>query len=274
MRKLNYKLIASDFDGTLIDDNQQISGKVKNAINEYVACGGIFCVCTGRMLRSILPQARALGLRGLVVAYQGTVIADIESGKILKFGGMEYEDVAYICRVLEELNQPINVYCGDSLYTNIPKDNEYLQMYERIVCVDAEYVSNKISEFVIQKKLFCQKVAVLVAPDKQEELFNNLLNRLGDKFDVTCSASVLIEISPISDNKGEAVNFLANHYGIPIEKTVAVGDNLNDLSMVKVAGVGVAVANASDKLKEAADFISVSNNDGAIVQIIEKFGFA
>lgn len=274
MKKLNYKLIASDFDGTLIDDNQQISEKVKSAINEYVASGGIFCVCTGRMLCSILPQARSLGLKGLVVAYQGTVIADIESGKIIKFGGIEYKDVVHICRVLEELNQPVNVYCGDTLYTNIPKDNEYLQTYERIVCVDAVYAGDKISEFVKSKKLFCQKVAVLVAPDKREELYSRISSRLGDRFDVTCSASVLIEISPLCDNKGEAVKYLANHYNIPVEKTVAAGDNLNDLSMIKVAGIGVAVNNAASKLKEFADFVSVSNNDGAIAQIIEKFGFA
>lgn len=274
MKKLNYKLIASDFDGTLIDDNQQISGKVRAAINDYVACGGIFCVCTGRMLRSILPQARDSGLKGLVVAYQGTIIADIESGRIIKTGGMEYADVAHICRTLEELNQPINVYCGDTLYTNIPKDNPYLKTYERIVCVDAEYAGNKISEFVTRKKLFCQKVAVLVAPDEQEELYSKLVKLLGDKFDVTCSATVLIEISPLTDNKGEAVKYLAEYYGIPIEKTVAMGDNLNDLSMIKAAGLGVAVANATEKLKQAADFVSVSNNEGAVAQIIEKFGFA
>ncbi|MDE6356056.1 MAG: Cof-type HAD-IIB family hydrolase [Clostridia bacterium] len=274
MKELNYRLIASDFDGTLIDDNQQISQKVRAAISDYVACGGVFCVCTGRMLRSILPQTRDLGLKGLVIACQGTVIADIESGKIIKFGGMKYEDVAHICRTLEELNQPINVYCGDALYTNIPKDNPYLQTYERIVCVEAEYSGNKISEFIAENKLFCQKVAVLVAPNEREALYIKLVKLLGNKFDVTCSASVLIEISPLGDNKGEAVKFLAGHYGIPIEKTIAMGDNLNDLSMIKAAGLGVAVANATDKLKEAADFISISNNDGAAAQIIEKFGFA
>lgn len=273
MKKLNYRLIASDFDGTLIDDKQQISEKVRAAISNYVECGGIFCVCTGRMLRSILPQARSLGLKGLVVAYQGTIIADIESGKIIKSGGMEYADVELICRTLEELNQPINVYCGDTLYTNIPKDNPYLQTYERIVCVEAEYAGDKMSEFVTESKLYCQKVAVLVSADKQEELYKKLSELLGNKFDVTCSATVLIEISPISDNKGEAVKYLANHYGIPIEKTIAMGDNLNDLPMVKIAGLGVAVANATEKLKQAADFISVSNNDGAVAQIIEKFGF-
>lgn len=274
MKDLNYKLIVSDFDGTLINDEQQILPSVKNAIESYVAAGGIFAVCTGRMLCCILPRVRELGLKGLVVACQGTVIADIESGELLKYGGMEYKDVAGICRNIKELGHPVNVYSGDDLYTDIPKDNEYLQMYERIVGIDSQYVEENIADFVIKKKLFCQKVAILVAPAQREELYAELKRRLGNKFDVTCSASVLVEIAPITDNKGEAVKFLADKFGIPINKTVAAGDNLNDLTMIKVAGVGVAVGNATESLKAAADFVSVSNNDGAIAQIIEKFGFA
>ncbi len=274
MRKLNCKLIVSDFDGTLIDDNQQIPSAVKSAINGYVENGGIFAVCTGRMLCSILPRVRELGLEGLVIAYQGSVIADIESGKIIKRSGMPYESMVEICRTLEELNRPVNIYADNDLYTDIPKDNEFLQLYERIVGVEAEFIDGKISDFVEKKKLFCQKAAVLVNKNERDGLYNELQKRLGGKFDVTCSASVLVEISPITDNKGEALKFLAEHYNIPIEKTVAAGDNLNDLPMIKVAGVGVAVDNADRRLKAEADFVSVSNNEGALAQIIEKFGFA
>ncbi len=274
MKELNCKLIVSDFDGTLIDDNQKIPIEVSVAIEEYVACGGIFAVCTGRMLRSILPQVRSLNLKGLVIAYQGTVIAEIESGKIIKFGGIDYKGIAEICKTLEELNEPINVYADDVLYTNIPKDNKYLQLYESIVNVQAEYVSGLISEFVTDKKLFCQKVAVLVMPERREELYGVLCERLGEKYDVTCSASSLIEISPLSDNKGEALKFLAAQYSVPLEKCVAIGDNLNDLSMIKAAGIGVAVGNATKALKDAADYVSVTNNEGAVAKIIKKYGFA
>lgn len=273
MRKLNYKLIVSDFDGTLIDDNQQVLPEVRTAIKNYIDCGGVFAVCTGRMTCCILPRVREVGLKGLVVAYQGTVIADIESGKILKTGGISSENIAEICRNIKELGHPVNVYCGDDLYTDIPKDNKYLQMYEKIVGINAKYVDGDIAEYVLNNRLFCQKVAILVAHEEQAALYAELFRRLGDRFDVTCSAKVLIEISPLGDNKGEAVKFLANKFGIPIEKTVAAGDNLNDLSMIKVAGIGVAVGNATEDLKKAADFVSVSNNEGAIAQIIEKFGF-
>lgn len=273
MKKLNYELIVSDFDGTLIDDNQQVLPQVKKAIKKYIASGGIFAVCTGRMLCCILPRVRELGLEGLVVAYQGTVIGDIKSGNIIKYGGMKSADVAEICRNIEELGQPINVYCGDELYTSIPKDNEHLKLYEKIVGIDSQYVEGKVSDFVLENDLFCQKVAILVAHEEQAGLYAELCNRLGSRFDVTCSAKVLIEISPLSDNKGEGLKFIAKKFDIPIDKTVAVGDNLNDLSMIKVAGVGVAVGNATESLKKSADFVSVSNNEGAIAQVIEEFGF-
>lgn len=274
MRKLLNRLIVSDFDGTLIDDNQRILPQVKTAIDEYVASGGIFAVCTGRMLASILPQVRALGLKGIVVGHQGSVIAEIESGKIIKNGGIGYEGVAEICRTVEELNQPVNIYADEMLYTNIPKNNKYLQLYEKIIGVEATYVEGKISKFVEKNKLFCQKVAILVAENERDALYKKLCDSLGNKYDVTCSAKVLVEISPLNDNKGEAVKFLAKHFEIPLSSSVAIGDNLNDLPMIKTAGTGVAVGNADPVLKAAADFVTVSNNEGAVARIIEKFGFA
>ncbi len=274
MRKINYKLIVSDFDGTLIDDKQEISEKVKHKIAEYVAAGGIFAVCTGRILKSILPIVRGLDLKGLVIANQGAVIADIESGEIIKCTGINYNEAANVCSLLESMNQDFNIYCGDKIYTDTPKDNEYLKIYERIIGVETEQVKGKLSDFVKNNKLSCQKIACLVSESKRDELYKTLHEELADRFDVTCSAKVLVEVSKLGETKGEAVKFLCNRLNIPIDKCVACGDNLNDLSMIRVAGMGVAVKNGDNALKSEADFISVSNNEGAIAQIIEKFGFA
>ena len=274
MKKIKYKLIVSDFDGTLLTSTDEILQSVKSAISEYVACGGIFAVCTGRMLCSILPRVRELGLKGIVVAHQGTVIAEIESGKILKYGGLESSDVSVICKSIEKFGHCVNVYSGDVIYTDLPKHNKYLNQYEKIIGVEAHSVTEMpLSEYVLKNNLFCQKVASLLPQSERDALYNNLLKDLGERFDVTCSASVLVEISPRSDNKGEALKFIANYFNIDISSTVAIGDNLNDLSMVKASGVGVAVENATQALKDAADFVTVSNDEGAVAKIIEKFGF-
>lgn len=273
MRKLKNKLIVSDFDGTLITSEQEILPQVQTAINDYIKNGGIFAVCTGRMAASILPRVRKLGLNGIVIAQQGTVIAEIESGKLLKYGGMDYTEIAHICSELEELNRPINIYCGDDLYTNMKKSEKALQLYEKIIGIEAISVEGKLSEFVKAERLFCQKVSCLVAQNERDELYSELKKRLNDKFDVTCSASVLVEVSPKNDNKGAALEYLAEYYKIPLNQTVAVGDNMNDIPMILAAGTGIAVSNADEQLKSVADFVCSSNNEGAIAQVIEKYGY-
>ena len=211
MRELNYKLIVSDFDGTLLSDKYDIPESVKVKISEYVEAGGVFAVCTGRMLKSILPQVRALNLKGIVVAYQGTVIADIESGKLLKNGGFSTEKAVEICACLEKIGANINVYSGENLYTNVPADNPYLKQYESITGVNAISVTDMpISEFVKKNKLYCQKTASLVFPNEREELYKKVNAAVGEEFDVTCSAAVLVEVSPKGDDNGAELKYLAD----------------------------------------------------------------
>ncbi len=275
MKRINCGLIVSDFDGTLLTNSHTVPQKVKSAIDEYVNAGGIFAVCTGRMLASILPQVRALGLKGLVAAYQGTVIADIESGKIIKNGGFSLEQAEEVCAVLEGRGEPINVYADNIMYTDLPEDNELLNIYEKITGIYAQFVHGcKMSEFVRKNRLYCQKIVSVIMPDKKLPLYNYLVEKLGDRYEVTYSASVLVEVSPKGDDKGQALKYLANHYNVPIEKTVAVGDNLNDLPMIKAAGIGVAVDNAVPELKREASVVCASCNEGGVAEIIEKYGFA
>ena len=100
MRKINYPLIISDFDGTLLRTDGTISAETKSAIDGYIAAGGTFGICTGRMTGSILPRAKELGLKGLVSSYQGSVITDIESGKLLVDGYIPAENAAEILSLI------------------------------------------------------------------------------------------------------------------------------------------------------------------------------
>ena len=274
MRTINYPLIISDYDNTLTNAKNQIPKEVRKAIKEYVECGGIFAICTGRMLRSIMPQAKRLGLNGLLAANQGIVIADIGSGKLIKNCGMTADETAYVCRSIEKLNQHINLYSGDNLYTDIPKNNKYLKQYEKIVQIKSIHMDGKASDFALKSNLTYQKVAILIDPNKRQKVYESLSNELGDKFDVTCSANVLVEVSPYGETKGKAVEFLAKHYGVPIDKTIAVGDNLNDLTMIEAAGIGACVGNGVEELKRAANYVSLPSCKGGIAQIIERYGFA
>ncbi|MCD7728610.1 MAG: Cof-type HAD-IIB family hydrolase [Clostridia bacterium] len=273
MRKINYRLIVSDFDGTLLPRDGIIPERVKNAINEYVENGGIFAVCTGRMTASILPRVRELGLKGLVVAYQGTVIADIESGKILKKGALSCDQGIEVCKVIESKGKTINAYADEKLYTTAKNDNRLIKKYEEITGIQAIHISGAMSDFVNKNKLQCQKIISVVEPCEKLPLYEYMRETLGGKFEVTYSSEILVEVSPFGDDKGQALKYIADYYKIPIEKTVALGDNLNDLPMLLAAGVGVAVENSTKELKEKADVICSSCDDGGVAEIIEKYGF-
>ena len=275
MKTIKARLIISDFDGTLLTSSHEVPEKVKRSISEYVAAGGVFAVCTGRMLSSILPQVRALGLKGLVAAYQGTVIADIESGQIIKNGGFAVEDCVRICKTLEERGYPINAYADNIMYTDLPEDDKLLNGYEKITGIRAQFVcGQKMSDFIKERGLYCQKIVSVISPEKKLPLYEYLLHKLGADFEVTYSASVLVEVSPKGDDKGQALKYLAAHYGIAMEDTVAIGDNLNDLPMIKAAGVGVAVQNSVPEFKQFADVVCPSCDNGGVAEIIQKYGFA
>lgn len=274
MKKLNYKLIVSDFDGTLANSLNEVPERVVKTVNDYVRFGGAFAVCTGRILPCILPRVKQMGLEGLVVASQGSQIAEIDSGKIIKCVGFSDGEAAEICAFLEEQGCNIQLYFTDGFYSSLPADNPYLNKYEDIIGLKSLHTKGRISSVCRSSdKLFC-KVAVLVDKNERDELYKKLYSRFSPRFDVTCSAAVLIEISPKGETKGSALKFLADRYDIPIEKTIAIGDNLNDISMIEAAGVGVAVKNGEEALKEAADVIAPANDECAVAEIIERFGYS
>ncbi len=273
MKQLNYKLIVSDFDGTLANSQNEVPQQVVDAVNEYVACGGIFAVCTGRILPSILPRVRQMGLSGVVIASQGGQIAEISSGNIIKNSVFSCEQACEICECLEELGVNIQLYSHQGFYSTLPADEEHLNLYERIVGLKSQRTDMPLSQFVkTVEPRFC-KAAILVTPQERQKLYEKVNARLGTKYDVTCSAKVLVEISPMGETKGSALKFLAERFNIPMDKTVAIGDNLNDITMVEAAGLGVAVGNGEEELKRAADFVAPSCDEGAVAFVIQKFGY-
>lgn len=273
MKKLNYELIVSDFDATLANSRNEVPAAVVQAVNEYVSNGGVFAVCTGRILPSILPRVKEMGLSGVVIASQGCQIAEIPTGKLLKNDVFSKEQASEVCACLEELGVNIQLYSHEGFYSTLPEDEVHLNLYEKITGLKSKRTDMPLSQYAKKAEpQFC-KAAILVTPQERQALYEKVYARLGEKYDVTCSAKVLIEISPMGVTKGSALKFLAEKFGIPMAKTVAIGDNLNDISMVEAAGLGVAVANGEEELKNAADFIAPSCDEGGVGFVINKFGY-
>lgn len=273
MKQLNYKLIVSDFDGTLANSKNEVPPLVVEEVNSYVANGGIFAVCTGRILQSILPRVRQMGFNGLVIASQGCQIADITTGKLIKNSVFSQQQAYKICSYLEAINQNIQLYSDKLFYSDLPEDEPHLNIYESIIGIKALHLGIPLSRFVTTVEAQFCKVAILVRKEERQSLYEKIKAHLGDEFDVTCSAKVLIEISPLGVTKGEALKFIAQKYGIDMQKTVAIGDNLNDISMVEAAGLGCAVGNGEEELKQIADYVAPTCDEGGVADIIKKFGY-
>ena len=267
---LTYGLIVSDFDGTLRRTEGGISERNVRAIGRYVDAGGVFAFCTGRMLSSIMPYAKELGLKGLVAAYQGATIADIESGALLRDERMETEGAAQVCAFLQSLGRHIHVYDGDTVYMN--RDDEFKRYYEDVCGVSGVLTGEDIASFVTENNIRPQKVLAMNDPEDSPAVFERVRERFAERFDVTSSSDYLVEINSFGCNKGGALEFLSGYYKIPLDKTIAIGDNYNDIPMIERAGLGVAMENGVEKLKKAADFVTKTCDEDGVAYVIEKFG--
>ncbi len=267
----DYRLIISDFDGTLLRSDGTIGARTVGAIARYTALGGVFAICTGRMLTSILPEARKLSLKGLVAAYQGSVIADIESGALVRSVGFDQPSALKVCLIMEEEGLNIHLYTLDDLFVNY--DNSYLTYYENVCHVRSRRAAGKLSDMIRKGAVSAVKFVAMVDKKDGGNTFRRLSDLLGGEFYVTTSADILVEITPKTHTKAAAVTFLADHYGVPLSRVIALGDNLNDAPMLRAAGKGIAVGNARDELKRAADEVTCTNDEDAVGKTIEKYGF-
>lgn len=256
---MKYRLFCSDFDGTLVRADGTISDETKKEIARYTAAGGVFTVVTGRMTSSILPRVREFASEGIVISYQGAVISDIKTGKILKNACFEEEDALGAVRLLEEGNQHIHVYTGEGLFVN--RRDEMLDEYERICAVTGTVVED-LSAWLLKTHPPVIKILVMIEPEKRLALKDELVEKLGAKYFVTCSNEWLVELMPAGQDKGSAIRFLSEYFHVPKAEIAAIGDQLNDLPMLMEAGGKFAVSNAQEELKKLAFIVKSCEEDG------------
>lgn len=272
MRKIEYSLIVSDFDGTLVKSDGTISDFSKKTINEYIENGGIFAVSTGRMPAGILSRVKELGLSGFVCCGQGSAIVDIQTNEVILQGTVSNEIAVAVCEKMEQMGLHIHVYSLWNYYSNM--DDEALKMYENVVKAKAELVLDKpMSSFLRETGMMPFKILAMVAPENNEKVRIELEKTNFEGCSVTRSSVYLVEVGNEAYSKGTALEFLANKYSIPIEKTIGIGDQINDLPMIEKAGLGLAVKNADESLKQRAKVLEYTHEEDAVARAILQYGY-
>lgn len=270
---MKYKMIVSDYDGTLFRSDYTVSDRNISAIKDYTARGGRFVIATGRLFGGIRREAIALGLKGEIIAYQGTGIYDIESGEELYSATIDNDISVAVNRLLYDIGEdkclPM-VYYADDCY--IKENNPYVEMFAGIVKIKPIFTGQRMDEFLLDGNKSPRKLLVMAGVKDIDFVQDKLKESFGDVLTISKSSPVLLEMVMKDFSKATAIEWLANRYGIKREEIITIGDSENDLPMIEYAGLGVAVDNAMDSVKTVADYIAPSNDDDGVAHVIEKFG--
>ncbi len=263
MPKFKNILICTDLDGTLLKNDKTISQENLEAIEYFKSEGGFFTFVTGRMPFFVGDMYARVRPNAPIGCINGGGIYDFESGRYLWTTTMPrsvLELVEYADRSIKGLGVQVNTF--ERVW--FCRENEATEDFRRVTGVERLNCGYGDIAEPIAKIVFC---------DRDEQHINRLQELLhthprADEFDFIRSEKTLYEILPKGIHKGTVLPRLTVHLGTTMDKTVAIGDYNNDIGMLRTAGVGVAVANATSDAKAAADYITVSNEQHAIARVI------
>lgn len=263
---MNYKLIVTDLDDTLLRDDQTLSDRSIETIRKAMARGVRVTIATGRMFPSALPYAQALGLTGPMLCCQGAQIADIETGRSIR------ETVVPMALALEALRFAE----ARGLYVQYYSPEEYFferecgesQYYARVAGVTGRALGRRCSDALDFEPI---KLLIIADPTLIRQAYAEATELFGSRMAVAISKSNYLEFTHPDANKGAAVAELAGLLGLANDDVMACGDALNDLPMLRFAGLGVAVANGDEHVKAQANAVTDSNEDDGVAKAIEKY---
>lgn len=262
---MTFKLIASDLDGTLLNDKCLISQRTKEVVHRARAKGVIFTLATGRMYRSALPFALELEIDVPLITYQGALVKTSMTKEVLYHRPLPVELAKEIITIGEKGKFNINVYLDDELY--IHQETAAIRDYCRVARVPYKVVEN-LSFFLERDPT---KVLFIGEEEQLVSLWGELHKKFGNEVYITKSSPHFLEFTHPQATKGHGIRTIAQGLGIKKEEIMAFGDNFNDLELLRSAGFAVAMGNAREELKQEADFIAESNNEDGVAAAIEKF---
>jgi Cof subfamily protein (haloacid dehalogenase superfamily) len=264
LEQVNNILLITDLDGTLLDRKQQISIENETAIRKFKEQGGLFTLATGRMEAAVMPIIQKLGIDLPVILYNGAKIYCAVTDTVLYEKKLTIPSALWTC-FMESLSDEIAllVYQNGQVYA--PLRNALLEKHERKDRVRCLPFEDRIRTEPVTKVMIINSQL-----DKAKKLEQAVLDD-GISCEMVYSESNYLEILPQHATKGTALKELVRILQIDGLYTVAVGDNLNDLTMIMEADLGYAVANAHSQLTEAADAVTVHHEKHAIAAIIAEF---
>ena len=259
-------LLAFDVDGTLVDDDQVLSPRTAAAIKKAQAMGKLVTLATGKIYPSIEVLIAPLELQAPLVLANGAAIQDTR-GNVLEQEAVALDIIQFVMKHYKSDGLDMAIFNHDSIYVLEENYNTaHIDGFgEKVTAIgDWKNVEGKLDHvcklFLINRK----------DPSKVHELCDFLMQELGERITISSGAPVSIEVMMKGVTKANGLRKLCALKGIPLERVMAFGDQKNDLEMVDMAGVSVAVGNAIPEVKDIADFVIGTNNDHGVATFLEE----
>lgn len=265
------KLIAIDLDGTLLTDAKTISDTNKEILAKAKARGVKIVICTGRPLIAIkdyLAELNLLDADDYSITFNGGLI-QTNTGEILGKTAMDLADVKHIHQLLEKIDLPMDVL-SDALCFQLETSADHPSIYPTMNKA-LTYVSKTIE--ALKEDALYNKVVSAVDVDYLDQQMALIPAEEYERFEIFKTRPNLLEFMPKGVTKAFGLSVLGEHLGIAANEMMALGDEANDLSMINYAGMGVAMENATDGVKTAANFVTRTNQADGVAHAIQKFVF-
>lgn len=272
---MKYKMVCIDMDGTLLNSKKKVTDETKRVLIEAKKRGVTVAISTGRIYNNAAFYSKYIGLDAPVIAANGAIIKSANGEEIYK-GIIGYETSIKVLEVLKKYKMTPNFHTHNSIYCGGPLEKFFIYFFITRG-IPADY---KVNLYSIKKDQW-KKVLL----DNQSEILKCICVHRNKKvvqmakdelrkikgIEISSSNSFNIEVNAEGVCKGNGASILGKKMGIKKEEIICIGDNENDLSMIEYAGLGVAMGNAPQYIKNKANYVTASNNEDGVAKVIKKF---
>lgn len=264
-----YRLLAIDIDGTLIKSDQTITPRTRTALTHAQEQGVQVVITTGRPTYGAAPFADELRLADFgshVISFNGSKIYNWANKECLHSVLLDKDIKPYVCECAKRNGFQVIAYIGQNVVAEDPS-NEYVKFSSTRNKMPVRAVRNFLTDTDNEQPKFL----IVGDPEPLHKLELEMAEHLKGRAEVYRSESFFLEIVPHGVDKATGLSVLCRHLGILREDIIAFGDGFNDVSMIEYAGMGVAMGNAQQVVKDRADYITLSNEEDGVADVVERF---
>jgi Cof subfamily protein (haloacid dehalogenase superfamily) len=267
---MEYKLVVLDVDGTLLNEDKEITLRTRTALLKVQHLGVQIVLASGRPTYGLASLAKELGLDkngGYILSYNGGQIINMQTNELLFEKRVDPEMIPYLERKAKKSDFPIFTYFQDTLLTTHP-ENERIRKEAELNGMQVKGVAD-FAEAIDFSPCKC----MLVSEDEEAltALEVHWKKRLAGSLDVFRSEPYFLEIVPQYIDKANTLSWLMEKLEIKANEVIAIGDGVCDVTMIQLAGLGVAMGNAQDSVKACADYVTHSNEEDGVAIVVEKY---